>query len=75
MIEEDIDLVAGDFDGASWRRKMGRQQQYDSTLAEALKNARLPVPPDPIPLVLAVFPHKWTDECGFVPNSKRVADS
>ena len=44
MIEEDIDLVAGDLKGASWRRKVGAEQPYDSTLGEALKNARLPGP-------------------------------
>ena len=26
MIQEDIDLVAGDFNGASWRRKVGADQ-------------------------------------------------
>ena len=50
MIEEDIDLVAGDSYGARWRRKMGPDQQHDSTPEEAFKNARLLVPPGPTPL-------------------------
>ena len=31
IIREDIYLVAGDFNGASWRRKTGVEQQYHST--------------------------------------------
>ena len=34
-------MVAGEFNGASWRR----DQQFDSTLDEAFKNVKLPVPP------------------------------
>ena len=40
-IREDIDLVSCDFNGASWRRTMGADQQY-YTSEEAFKNARLP---------------------------------
>ena len=47
MTHEDVDMLAGDFTGASWRRKTGPDQQFDRTLGEALKNARLPVPPGP----------------------------
>ena len=31
-MQEDIDLVAGDFNGASWRHKTGPAQQCDSSL-------------------------------------------
>ena len=44
IIQEDICLVAGDSNDASWRRKTGLGQLYDSTLQEAFKNAKLPVP-------------------------------
>ena len=42
MIREDIDLVAGDFNGTSWRRKVGADQQYDSTLGDAFKRRQTP---------------------------------
>ena len=45
MIQGNIDLVVDDFNGESCRRKVGADQQYDSTYEEAFKNARLPVPP------------------------------
>ena len=45
--EREVDMVAGDFNGASWRRKPGPQQQLDSTLEEKIENAKLPVPPRP----------------------------
>ena len=35
--QEDIDLVSGDFNGASCRRQREPQQQYDITLEEAFK--------------------------------------
>ena len=35
----DIDMVAGDFNGASWRHRSGPDQQFDSTLEETFKNA------------------------------------
>ena len=57
MIEEDVDLVAGDFNGAGWRRKVGAQQQNDSALEESLRNARLPLPFRPTLL--------WTGVSGF----------
>ena len=45
MLEEDVDMVAGDIDGASWRRRSGPDQQFECTLEEAFKNAKVPVPP------------------------------
>ena len=44
---EDVDMVAGDFNGASWRYTSGPYQQFDGALEEAFKNARLLVPPGP----------------------------
>ena len=50
VLQEDVDLVASDFSGASWRRKSGPDQQFDSTLESALKIARLLVQPGSSPL-------------------------
>ena len=72
MTQEDIDLVAGDFNGASWRRKTVPEQQYERTLEEAFRKARLPVPLGSTPLLgLGGVPHALADVCGFVkpPNS------
>ena len=44
MLQEDVDMVAGDFNGASWWRRSGSDQQIDSTHEEAFKNGKLPVP-------------------------------
>ena len=43
-------MVAGDFNGARWRRRSGPDQQFDRTLVEAFKNGKLPVPPGSSPL-------------------------
>ena len=40
-------MVACYFNGASWRRRSGPDQPFDSTPEEALKNAKLPMPTDP----------------------------
>ena len=73
MIAEDIDLAAGDFESASWRRKMGPQQQYDSTLEEASKNARLPLPLGLPPLLgLGGIPREWSDEGGFLSTHPKL---
>ena len=32
MCHEQIDMVAGDFNGAAWRKKSGDDQQLDSTI-------------------------------------------
>ena len=41
-IQADVDMVAGDFNGASWRHKTGSEQQVDSTLEEAFKKKKTP---------------------------------
>ena len=35
MHQEQSDMVAGDFDGAAWRRKLVKDQRRDSTFEEA----------------------------------------
>ena len=42
MFQEDMDLLASDSNGASWRRKVGADQQFDSTLEDAFKKRQTP---------------------------------
>ena len=42
IIPGNVDRVAVDFNAASWRRKIGPEQHFDSALEEALKDAKLP---------------------------------
>ena len=46
-IKENVNLMAGDFNGAVWQRKVGVEQKNYSTLEEALSNARLHVSQGP----------------------------
>ena len=55
MIQEDIDLVAGGLKGASWRHKLGADQQYDSTLEDAFECATFLEPPGASPLWAALL--------------------
>ena len=41
-VEEDVDMVDGDFNGASWRCRSGPDPQIESTLGESFKNAEAP---------------------------------
>ena len=50
MLEELVDLVAGDFNGAAWRRPCGNERKLTSTIEEAFADTNLPVPPGPTPL-------------------------
>ena len=64
-------MVACYSNGASWRRRSGPDQPFDSTLAEALKNAKLPVPPRTHTEVGARRgSSEWTDVCGFVKTAQ-----
>ena len=36
MHQEQVDMMAGDFNVAAWRRRSGNQQRHDSTIEEAL---------------------------------------
>ena len=68
-------VVAGDFNGACWRRKTGLEQQFDSSLEEAFKNAKLLVPSGFSPLWgLGGLPNELTDVCGFVKPHKSQTD-
>ena len=44
MLEEKVDLVAGDFNGAAWRRD---NSNIISIIEEALADCALPMPPCP----------------------------
>ena len=66
LLHEEMDMVAGDFNGASWRRVSGPEQQFDSTLGEAFKNAQLPVPNRLTPLWGAGgIPSEWMTHVGL----------
>ena len=64
MISQDIDLVAGDFNGAAWRC---RSRGNLSTIDEAFADCALPTPPGPTPLWgPGSIPNNWADVCGFL---------
>ena len=65
MIEEHVDLVAGDFNGAAWRRQIGNGNL--NIIKEAFADSDLPMPPDPTPLWNpGAVPGDWADVCGFL---------
>ena len=47
MISQEVDLVAGDFNGTAWRC---RSRDNLSTIDEAFADCALPTPPGPTPL-------------------------
>ena len=47
MLDEKVDLVAGDFNGAAWRRD---NSNGISIIEEAFADCALPMPPGPTPL-------------------------
>ena len=49
-VEEHVDMVAGDFNGAAWRRPCGSDRRLTSIIEEAFANANLLVPSSPTPL-------------------------
>ena len=56
-----------DVNGASWRCKVGADQQHHSTLEDAFTNAGLTEPLAPTLLwSFCSIPRAWTDVCGFV---------
>ena len=65
MLEEQVDLVAGDFNGAAWRRTTNANNI--SIIEEAFADCDLPTPPGPTPLWgLGAVPSTWSDVCvGF----------
>ena len=66
MHQEQVDMVAGDFNGAAWRRRSGNEQRHDSTIEEAFANTNLPIPHGPTAL--------W-DQVGFQENGPMCAVS
>ena len=67
MQQERVDMVAGDFNGAAWRRKRCEDQRRDSTIEEAFANTNLPTPDGPTPLWgPGGVPDEWSDVCGLL---------
>ena len=64
MLDEKVDLVAGDFNGAAWRRD---NKNKISIIEEAFADCALPMPPGPTPLWgPGEIPGKWADVYGFL---------
>ena len=71
MISQEVDLVAGDFNGTA-RRYRGKDNL--STIDEAFMDSILPTPLGPTPLWgPGSIPDNWADVCGFLkpPGSQR----
>ena len=72
MISQNMDLVAGDFNGTAWRC---RSRDTISTMDEVFSDCALLTPPGPQPLWgPGVIPNNWADVCGFLnhhPGSQR----
>ena len=64
MLQEHVDMVAGDFNGAAWRRQSGSDPRPISIVEEAFVNTDLAVPPGPTPLWRPGG--EWSDVCGFL---------
>ena len=61
------DLVAGDFNGAAWRRQSGSDPRSISSFEEALVITNLPLPPGPHTVVgPRGVPSEWSNVCGFL---------
>ena len=64
MISQEVDLVAGDFNGTAWRC---RSKDNLGTIDEAFTDRVLPTPPGPTPLWgPGSIPDNWADVCGFL---------
>ena len=50
LCQEQVDMVAGDFNGAAWRKKNGHDQQRDRTIEEVFANTNIPIPHGSSPL-------------------------
>ena len=71
MIGQQIDVVAGDFNGTAWRCSI---RNNNSTIDEAFADSALPTPPGPTPLWgPGSIPNNWADVRGFLkpPDSDR----
>ena len=67
MLQEQVDMVTSDFNGAAWRRQPGRDLRPISIMEEAFANTCLPFPPGPHTFVgiREALPGEWSDVCGF----------
>ena len=64
MISQEVDLVAGDFNGTAWRCNSGNNI---STIDEAFSDCALPAPPGPTPWWRpGCIPNNCADVCGFL---------
>ena len=64
MISQEVDLVAGDFDGTAWRC---RSRDNLSTIDEAFADCALPTPPGPHTIVgTRIHPEQLADLRGFL---------
>ena len=71
LLDENVDLVAGDLDGAVWRWD---NRNNISTIEEAFADCALPMPPGPTPMWgPESIPGNWAEVCGFLepPESDR----
>ena len=71
MTSQDIDLVAGDFNGTAWRCS---NRDNISTIDVAFADCALQTPPGPTLLGRAgSIPNNWADVCAFLkpPDSNR----
>ena len=67
---EQVDMVAGDFYGAAWRKKGGDNQQRDCTIEKAFANTNLQIPHGSSPLWgPGNVPGERADVCGFTKSS------
>ena len=60
MLQEHVDMVAGDFNGSAWRRS-GSDPRPISKIEEAFTKTSLPIPPLWRP---GSVPGEWADVCG-----------
>ena len=72
--QQQVDLVAGDFNGAAWRRQSGSGSRSISSIEEVFVNTNLPLPPGPTTLWgPGGVPGECSDVCGFFkpPGSRK----
>ena len=67
MLQEQVDMVAGDFNGAARRREWSEHQMHDSSIEEAFSNSNLPIPHGLTPLWgPGGIPGEWADVWSFI---------
>ena len=72
FLQEHVDLVAGDFFGAAWRRQSGSDVRPISIIEEAFANTNLPLPLGSTPLWgPGGVPGEWSDVCRFSKKKKK----